>query len=205
MPVCVGGQQGVRGERLALRLVDEHCLAVAAGAGPIHQTFGLEGGRVQHLHVRVDHLRRCSRQRLIFICADRAVEGENDAQARMPGVVFAGGINQIIAAEALDGLAEGLCGPCWRVVDVQGDHAPTCAAAAFTAALSQGRGHKAAVVFEHVLLGLRHGHVFCVGLGAHGGVSPGLLDELWPGPVHLLPYFIGSACADAQLHVVFLL
>ena len=167
---------------------------VAAGAGPVHEPLCFKGCRVQCAHQRVDGLRRCPGNGLVFIGADRAVDGNDDPDARVLRAVLAGAVDQVVAAEPRHGLAQLLCGATGGVIDIQGYHATRLAAAALAAALCQGSGHKAAVVLEQVLLGAGHGHVLCMGLGAHGAVPAGLLDEPWPGPVHLLPYFICSLC-----------
>ena len=205
VPVGVGSEQGIRRQRLALAGAEKYRFTVTAGAGPVHEPLCFKGCRVQCAHQRVDGLRRCSGNGLVFIRADRAVDGNDDPDARVLRVVLAGAVDQVVAAEPLHGLAQILCGAALSVVNVQGYHAAGLAATAFATALCQGGGHKAAVVFEQILLGAGHGHVLCVGLGAHGAVPAGLLDEPWPGPVHLLPYFIGSAGADAQSHVTILL
>lgn len=205
MPVRVGSEQGIRRQRLALAGAEKDRFTVTAGAWPVHKALSFKGCRVQCAHQRVDGLRRCSGNGLVFIGADRAVDGNDDPDARVLRAVLASAVDQVVAAEPRHGLAQLLCGATGGVIDIQGYHAARLAAAALAAALCQGSGHKAAVVFEGVLFCLRHGHVLCVGFRAYGAVLAGLLDELRPRPVHLLPYFIGSACADAQLHVVSLL
>lgn len=205
MPVRVGSEQGICRQCFAMAGAEKDRFTVAAGAGPVHEPLCFKGCRVQCAHQRVDGLRRCPGNGLVFIRADRSVDGDNDPDARVLRVVLAGAVDQVVAAEPLHGLAQILCGAALSVVNVQGYHAAGLAAAAFATALCQSRGHKAAVVLEQVLLGFGHGHVLCVGFGAHGAMSAGFLDEPRPGPVHLLPYFICSACADAQSHAVFLL
>ena len=71
-------QQAVRGEHLLIS-EGEDILAVFAAARPVHQPCGLKRGRVCKLHA--DERCHIPCQRLILICRDRAVKGQQNTQS----------------------------------------------------------------------------------------------------------------------------
>ena len=162
-PVLVLGQEAVGGEE-GLILPGVDIGAAGAAGGPIHEAGCLKGGGVHPL--QADVLGHPPGQGLVLVCRGGAVQGQQHPEPGGLRAVLAGGIDAVAAPQAIHPAEHLLGAPGGDAVQVQGEDVPPGDGPRLAPGPGEGPRHKAAHVFEVVLLGLFHTQILRHGLGA---------------------------------------